>query len=596
MPVSQVFISYSHVNDTSADTLQADLEANGIRVWIDHESLIPGTPDFGQAIEDGIPQCQALIYVASAAAKKSPSVNHELVVADRFQIPVYPFWVEGADWLDAAPFGRGRTQYIDARSDYPRAFKKLLKSLQAQPTPVKPASSQGQTQPAPGVAVGSASSGSASKPHAPKKSHPVLRALATIAGVGAVVALIATLIVSGTPAALMSSLQARTATPTATAQRNAPTSTPTQLVSPTSTPLAPTSTPTKPTAHAAHWTQVISPNPNPNRDFISDIAAVAPNDIWMVGSTWDGGESPFHTLTEHWNGTSWTTISSPTPDTGGNLLNGVAALASNNVWAVGDVIEHWNGSSWTVTAKLNSGSSFKFLSGITALASDNIWAVGASSTISPETPDRTLIERWNGSTWQAVTSPNSGSNGNDLASIAAVSVDDIWAVGTIQKSADAGGPFGALVEHWNGSSWTLVSAPAPGAYSNGLASVTALASDNVWAVGYYQNNANDPDRALIEHWNGRVWSVVADASAGPGNNVLSGITALAPNDIWAVGTASQETLAEHWNGSSWAVIASPSPNPTYNSLNAIAAIASDNIWAAGANGNGTLTEHWGGSS
>src|SRR6185312_14213053 len=115
---------------------------------------------------------------------------------------------------------------------------------------------------------------------------------------------------------------------------------PTQQVSPTSTPLAPTSTPTKPTAHAAHWTQVSSPNPNPNHDFISDIAAVSPNDIWMVGSTWDGGESPFRTLTEHWNGSSWTTISSPTPDASGNLLNGVAALASNNVWAVGDVIEH----------------------------------------------------------------------------------------------------------------------------------------------------------------------------------------------------------------------------------------------------------------
>ena len=59
-------------------------------------------------------------------------------------------------------------------------------------------------------------------------------------------------------------------------------------------------------------------------------------------------------LTIHWDGSSWTIV----PSASSGTLNGVAAVASNDVWAVGSIvvgsdqtlIEHWNGSQWQVCA------------------------------------------------------------------------------------------------------------------------------------------------------------------------------------------------------------------------------------------------------
>jgi hypothetical protein len=73
----------------------------------------------------------------------------------------------------------------------------------------------------------------------------------------------------------------------------------------------------------------------------------------------------------------------------GNVLNALAAVASNNVWAVGfsfDCISllkpmalHWDGTKWNVvsTPKLNTNDNTA-LNGIVALASNNIYAVGYS--------------------------------------------------------------------------------------------------------------------------------------------------------------------------------------------------------------------------
>src|SRR5947209_20510087 len=62
--------------------------------------------------------------------------------------------------------------------------------------------------------------------------------------------------------------------------------------------------------------------------------------------------------------------------------------------------------------------------------------------------------------WAIVSSPNQGTLGNHLYGVAAVSANDIWAVG--DYNAD---PFKddsrTLAQHWNGSSWSIVSSPNP---------------------------------------------------------------------------------------------------------------------------------------
>src|SRR5215469_6280943 len=56
-------------------------------------------------------------------------------------------------------------------------------------------------------------------------------------------------------------------------------------------------------------------------------------------------------------------------------------------------------------------------------------------------------------------------------------------------------------------------------------------------------------------------SFVPSPNAGSGANALFGVSAIASNDVWAVGEFSSvsagQTLVEHWNGVSWSVVASP---------------------------------------
>ena len=66
--------------------------------------------------------------------------------------------------------------------------------------------------------------------------------------------------------------------------------------------------------------------------------------------------------------------------------------------------------------------------------------------------------------------------------------------------------------------------------------VVALAPDNVWAVGSSSDVSDGPTLTLIEHYDGSEWSVVPSPNVGPNSmfqsNRLFGITAVSPTDIW----------------------------------------------------------------
>jgi len=209
---------------------------------------------------------------------------------------------------------------------------------------------------------------------------------------------------------------------------------------------------------------------------------------------------------------------------------------------------------------------------VAAVAANDVWAVGWQQTNSV---DKTLIEHWDGSAWSVVSSPNVGSY-SVLNAVAAVAgnANDIWAVGY------SDGPQ-TLVEHWNGISWSIV--PSPGVGS--LQSVSAVAANDIWAVGCSNYSCNSIGaQTLIEHWNGSTWSIVPGPNPGAGNNELDRVAAMAANDVWAVGTyyasgGPYHTLIEHWNGSSWSAV----PSPPGGSL--FGAVAANNIWAVGDLGN-----------
>ena len=280
------------------------------------------------------------------------------------------------------------------------------------------------------------------------------------------------------------------------------------------------------------------------------------------------------------SGATWCVVSSPNRVGGGTILDGVAASSASDAWAVGSfvvniqglsqpLIEHWNGSRWSIVPSPNIGGAgvHSSLNGITAFSANDIWAVGWREV--PNLPSKTLIEHWNGTRWSIVASPNPGpaDNPSQLRAITVNSANDVWAVGSADSVTEE-----TLIEHWNGIRWSIVSNPNPARAGSRFLGVTAISANDVWAVGvsfpYTRATQVSVTRTLIEHWNGIRWSIVASPSPGSTDNLLSGVTAISPSNIWAVGGSSNsrpgstgQTLIEHWNGIRWSIVASPSPGP-----------------------------------
>src|SRR5205823_1593623 len=125
-------------------------------------------------------------------------------------------------------------------------------------------------------------------------------------------------------------------------------------------------------------------------------------------------------------------------------------------------------------------------------------------------------------------------NNNGLGGVAAVSANDVWAVGNYRDDSNNSQ---TLTEHWNGSTWSIVPSPNRGTNNNYLKSVAATASNDVWAVGFQfdYDQVITNSRTLIEHWNGSTWSIVRSPNRGTNNNYLESVAAIASNDVWAVG-------------------------------------------------------------
>ena len=54
-----------------------------------------------------------------------------------------------------------------------------------------------------------------------------------------------------------------------------------------------------------------------------------------------------------------------------------------------------------------------------------------------------------------------------------------------------------MVQHWNGKEWTMQASASPGTYGAALYGVTAVSSKSAWAVG--ERSTDTVQRSLIEH-------------------------------------------------------------------------------------------------
>jgi hypothetical protein len=217
------------------------------------------------------------------------------------------------------------------------------------------------------------------------------------------------------------------------------------------------------------------------------------------------------------------------------------------------------------------------LHGVDAVSPTDVWAVGDGAG------SQATTVHFDGTDWTTVDAPVPSGAGvtNTLASVDARATTDVWAVGNAE---DLTRP---MIEHWDGTSWHLVASPAPHAnVTYVLLTVRARAARDVWAGGYRYNSATGGARhALVEHWNGTSWRVVATAKLSAPVSEVRAFAPIAAKSVWAVGrmaggSVTNQSLIERWNGSAWTRFTSPSEGP----LSAAAAVTSSNVWAAGSLG------------
>ncbi|MGC9950879.1 MAG: hypothetical protein ABSF64_31320 [Bryobacteraceae bacterium] len=296
------------------------------------------------------------------------------------------------------------------------------------------------------------------------------------------------------------------------------------------------------------------------------VSASSSSDIWAVG------ESAIHFDGEKWKAFPLPMIRG---DNTGSLV-GVGDVSPTEAWAVGNasatllgqpapVVEQWDGTEWRVfpASSFNApGESASLLLAMTTISANDIWALGTGSN---GNIGGDLFEHWDGTTWTPTIVPLGGTP----VAASSDATDDVWAVGSSGLSSAQASTF---VAHFNGATWQSVpSVPFASPISAAFKGVVALAPNNVWAVGTIAEVLNGPTSTLIEHYDGSGWSVVPSPNAGQNqSNDLLGITAVSPTDIWAFGSyfansdGSQKTLLLHWDGTTWST--APSPNPTKGDL------------------------------
>lgn len=256
---------------------------------------------------------------------------------------------------------------------------------------------------------------------------------------------------------------------------------------------------------------------------------------------------------------TWKPVSAPSPSNQSNILNGASFTSASDGWAVGywweqgqtnAVIEHWNGDVWSTVPTPSLPAPNSELNSVTAISADDVWTVG-SYWLPAVNPDKQpLLLHWDGTIWSYVSAP--AANGW-LKSVSPTSSDDVWSVGSTKNGYETGT---ALLFHWNGQTWATITPPT----AFDFIQVVARTRDDVWVL------AQNGNTAQILHWDGAAWSVHSTfpLPTSPFSTTASGLTVIAPNDIWVIGYQYDETWvthripeAFHWDGAQWQTFPPP---------------------------------------
>ncbi len=359
--------------------------------------------------------------------------------------------------------------------------------------------------------------------------------------------------------------------------------------------------------NGSKWAKLTSPNPGTSgANVLSGVSCASATSCVAVGSS---DVSPIATpLAEKWNGTSWTLTTLPDDTLQSSSLNGVSCTSASFCLAVGSghtgtsdgsFADKWNGTTWALVPYSEPADTTDVVNGVTCTSATFCMAVGSSSD--GVNPGQTLTAKWNGTSWKAVSSPDtSPAQANQLNAVSCTSGSFCTAVGQYDNGSDN---QATLAQKWNGTSWSITKSPDTSAtQANELDGVSCTSASLCVSEGYYTGSL-DYDQVLAQKWNGTSWSKTTIQSGGtPSDNYLGGVSCAGTAFCMAVGSysngTSDQALEQRWNGTSWATV-SGSMSPSTD-LNDVSCVSASFCMAVGSYYNGTasqsLTEKWNGST
>ena len=277
---------------------------------------------------------------------------------------------------------------------------------------------------------------------------------------------------------------------------------------------------------------------------------------------------------------TWTVQPTPTPAQGvDGLFLAVSCVSSSDCTAVGGytsnagpvtLAEHWDGTRWSVQATPNlTGASFSTLEAVSCPTASDCTAVGEYDK--QGSPELTLAEHWNGSTWavQAMPVASPVASSVFLNGVSCPAPGKCTAVGWFQRNGT--GAFVALAENNYSGSWRIRSVRGPSATLGQLNAVSCTARANCTAVG-----TPSVGPVPAEHWDGSTWTV--QATPGPAGAALNGVSCVLASSCTAVGTipptgVNQAAIAERFAGGAWhrAGTASPAADEVLAGISCVSA-------------------------
>jgi hypothetical protein len=342
---------------------------------------------------------------------------------------------------------------------------------------------------------------------------------------------------------------------------------------------------------AATWTRVASPNRGTVASALQDVTMVPGTSIaWAVGYSYDNNLAAYRTMTQRFNGTSWSIVSSLNGSaTGYSQLNKVDATSLSNVWAIGSdtqagpLVHRYDGARWTAM----SSPAGVALRGLDVVSPTEVWIAGYAGSAA-------TISQWRNGAW--TTRYTQASTGRHLTVFEAIAVDatgKVWAVGWDRNYDAPDRPVSSLVVHFDGTSWRRETTPNP-LDRNILNDVVVLANGEVFAVGVAQDTSGSgiTPRSLMLRRQGASWSslTVPPGEAGS-QDQLQGVAAVSSTSVWTVGyyaspsSGLHEPLLVHWTadgGAGTLVNHQPSPDLGVSAIPlSVSARSTGDLWAVG---------------